>query len=396
MTTAVLQLRGRRTWAPSALLAPPASEIWPSRQPLVPLGAIAQFNGPEGSAAPDQAVVSPSTVDADTGVIRGTKRRFPGLIRTVGTEEGARLRPGDLLVPTIWHAHVLLVSAEHSGFAFSAAYLALRPVVLREGLQLWALLNSTAGQAARQAIAVGSAASRLTVSMLLELQVPVIPPAEWAQLETPVAALHDAAATTTAKAEVGQSWWRLAELPRERSWSLYLATRNPEVLEEGVPLHELAVEFRAGQKIDVLSDAPRPGWLPYLSPQQLRSGAGPAAWARPRSVVANAGDIVVAEVGQRGPASVVSKPLIPGRGMSLVRLRDANLASRIVAYLNSEAGQAVRALLVTGSFIPHFGLQPLRALRIPERVLAGEDPEPNLAPPVSEPLNMRLDALLWN
>lgn len=396
MSAAVLQLRGRRSWAPSALLAPSASEIWPTQQPLVLLGTLTQFVAAEGTAASDQAVVSPATVDPSTGVIRNAKRGFPGLIRTVGAERGTRLRPGDLLVPPVSSGHALLVGPEHSGFAFSAAYLALRPAPKIDSLQLWALLNSTPGQTARHAVAIGPITPRLTVSMLFELQVPVIPSDAWAALRTRVAALHQAAAEATTMTEVGQSWWRVAALPRGRSWSAYLATKRPDVLEEGMALEELAVEFRAGQKADVLSDVPRPNWLPYLSPRELRTGAEPATWAPSSPVVANPGDIVVAEAGRRGPAQLVAQPLIPGWGVSLIRLRDADLAPRVVAHLNSEPGQAVRALLVTGSFIPHFGLRSLRAMRIPSSALAGDAPVTSPTPAVPEPIRTRLDALLWN
>jgi hypothetical protein len=391
---AVLSLQSRRTWTPSDLLAPPASEIWPGGQHLVPLGTIAQFVETESSAAADQAVVSPSMVDADTGVIRGTRRGFPGPIRTVGTDRAAGLRPGDLLVPPASRAHILLVGPEHGGFAFSGTYLALRPTGEVDGLQLWALLNSTPGQTVRQSVAVASAAPQLTVSRLLEVKVPILPAQQWARLRALVADLHYAPATTAL--EVGQSWWRLAALPRERSWGVYLATKNPEALEQGTALEELAVEFQHGQTISVLSDAPHHGWLPYLALRDLRAGHEPAIWAAPGSVVAHPGDIVMAEVGQRGASSVVSTPLIPGTGVCLVRLREAGLASRVVAYLNSEPGQAARALLATGSTISRLDLRALRVLRIPETALAGEAPAPDSALPVPEPLTMRLDALLWN
>lgn len=395
MIAAVLSLRGRATWTPSALLAPPAVEIWPDGQHLVPLGAVAQFVGTESSAAPDQAIVSPSVVDADSGTIRGTRRGFSGPIRIVGTGRVAGLRTGDLLVPPASRAHVLLVGPEHGGFAFSGTYLALRPTGEVEGLQLWALLNSTPGQAARQSAAVASAAPQLTVSRLLEVLVPVIPAQQWARLRPLVADLHHAPAAATAR-EVGQSWWRLAALPREHSWSAYLATKTPETLEQGTALGELAVEFQRGQHISVLSYVPHRSWLPYLAPRDLRTGREPTTWAAPGSVVAHPGDIVVAEAGQRGISSVVSTPLIPGAGVCLIRLREAELASRIVAYLNSEPGQAARALLATGSASPHLTVSALRALRIPESTLAGEAPTPSLAPLGPQPLITRLDALLWN
>jgi hypothetical protein len=125
----------------------------------------------------------------------------------------------------------------------------------------------------------------------------------------------------------------------------------------------------------------------------VRSGIEPSAWAAPSSLVAEPGDIVVADVGKRGAAAVVYEPLIPGSGVSLIRLIDSAAAPRVVDYMNSQPGQAARSLLVTGEFVPHFTLRSLRSFRIPEGVLTGATvPASHVA---TESLSTRLDSLLW-
>jgi hypothetical protein len=296
-------------------------------------------------------------------------------------------------VPSIASGHVLLVAPSHQGFSFSNLYLALRPSSNTDGLWLWAVLNSTRGQRARGAVSAASAA-RLTMSGLLGLQVP-IPNERWASIRDAVVNLHDRASFITMAVYAGQSWWRATKLPRAGSWAIFLATRNPEQLSQGVSVSDMAEEVRRGRKADAVGDAPQPGWLPYLSSQDLRSGGENSAWARPTGPVARPGDLLVAEVGKRPLTIVADRELLPGPFVSLVRLKDAGLAGRVAAYLNSEAGQAVRRLAFAGSTVPRLGPREIRSMRIPKSVLQS-DPAPEVPQGDARPLPLTLDALLWS
>ena len=339
-------------------------------------------------------MVTPANVASTTGAITGSRRHFPGLVRSVHASSAGGLAPGDLLVPPSSTGHVLLVAREHGGFVFSAGYTALRPNPGVDGLWLWAVLNSASGQKARGASSSGLSGPRASLGSVLEVQVP-LPGADWSTKRPVVEARHAAAAAIALKSEAGQSWWRMARLPPGRSWHVYLTTQTPEVLEEGVPLGDLAHEFIPGRRVEVTLEEPRPGWVPYLSSRDLRTSGKPSAWTKDQGFVAGPGDLAVAEVGHRGPAVRINESLVHGNGITIVRIPEPEVAARVLAYLNSQAGQAARAVLATGSTIPHFGVRALRSMRIPSAVLEADTAEALVDPPV-EHLAAALEQELWS
>jgi len=393
----LLDLRGARTWSPAALLVPDPATLWPQvRGGLHPLGDLVVFIPVDGPASPEQAVVTPGVVDPRTGAITGTRRGFLGPIRRVRQDRGNGLRPGDLLVPQRGLGHVVLVSADLAGFVFSSTFAALRPLPDGpEALWLWAVLNSSAGVAARSRLAEGTGLPELSLSRLLELPVPLSPPG-WAESRTRVSELQRRSVRIRPTDAVGQSWWRIAQLPRRRRWDFLLATPRPELLAQGMPLGELAEDIKVGRRINKTLDVSRPGWLPALTAQDLRKHGQRQKWTPELTgLVAEPDDIAVAEVGRRGPATVVRERTVIGAGVIVVRLYDPNLAQPIVTFLNSEAGQSLRALLVSGAAIPHFGPRALRDLRVPQHVLdhpAGLEPAVDAGQP---DLATTLDGLLW-
>lgn len=248
--------------------------------------------------------------------------------------------------------------------------------------------------------------SRLTPAALSGLPVP-LPPADWATRAKPVGIVHERITVTTASREVGQSWWRSVTLPHDGGWSLYLATREPERLNDGIPIGTLAVDVHSGVKVERIFDHPRDGWLPYLTSRDLRKGSEPSAWTDDTRLVGVPGDLAVAEVGDRGPALALTDTLVPGPGLLLARFGDFDGAEAVSAYLNSVSGQTVRRLLVTGAHVPHLGLSGLRRFPIPTEVLWPENLDaPAYVPralPVTtafelppEPLSERLERLLWS
>jgi len=260
-----VNLRGVGTWSPAALLAPDPATLWPRLESgLQPLGSLVVFLPVDGPASPEQAVVTPGSVDPRTGAIAATRRSYAGPVRWMHRSHDPGLRPGDLLVPQ-GTGHALLVSDELAGFAFSSTFAALRPLPDGpEALWLWAVLNSSAGMAARARLVEASGLSKLPLSRLLELPIPLSPPT-WAELRVRVLELEQRAARTRPKAEVGQSWWRTARLRYRQRWGLVLATPRPDLLEQGTPLRELAERIRVGRRIQKSLDIHRPGWLPALT-----------------------------------------------------------------------------------------------------------------------------------
>jgi hypothetical protein len=186
----------------------------------------------------------------------------------------------------------------------------------------------------------------------------------------------------------------MARLPRGEGWNVYLATREPERLKSGVPLERLATVFKVGRRPGVVLELPHPGTLPYLSSADLRHGARPSGWVVPVGVVAEPDDLLVAEIGQRGPAVVADRTLAPGSGICVVHLEAPHHASAIAAYFNSEEGLAIRAILVTGTTVPHLDLRALRHFPIPQRVLT-DTPIQQVIDDPAEPLHTVLDRLLW-
>ncbi len=354
----LLDLRGARTWSPVALLVPDPATLWPQvRGGLHPLGDLVVFIPVDGPASSEQAVVTPGVVDP---------------------------------------RHVVLVSADLAGFVFSSTFAALRPLPDGpEALWLWAVLNSSAGVAARSRLAEGTSLPELSLSRLLELPVPLSPPG-WAESRTRVSELQQRSVRIRPTDAVGQSWWRIAQLPRRRRWDLLLATPRPELFAQGMPLGELAEDIKVGRRINKTLDVSRPGWLPALTAQDLRKHGQRQKWTPELTgLVAEPDDIVVAEVGRRGPATVVRERTVIGASVIVVRLYDPNLAQPIVTFLNSEFGQSLRALLVSGAAIPHVGPRALRDLRVPQHVLdhpAGLEPAVDAGQP---DLATALDGLLW-
>ncbi len=363
---AVVDLRGRPSWAPASLLAPAPELAWPPGCLLAPLGELTEPVRPTADRS-DAPVVTPSSVDPATWAITATRRKSSGSAVSAFGPKG--LRAGDLLVPPAY-GPVLLVDDDYAGFVFSGSYLPLR-VAASDALWLWGVLNTRRGADLRLAVARQTTATRLTAGLLAGLPVP-LPPVDWAERRNPVERLHAGIAMTTAAAEVGQSWWRTAALPRAGTWSPYLSTREPERLEEGTPLAKLADEVRSGVRVERTADEPLTGWLPYLTSRDVRAGLGPSVWTDDARLIAEPGDLVVADVGARGEALAVTETVVPGTGLLLARLGSPERAAAIAAYINSGPGQAIRRLLVTGSHIPHLGLGGLRRLPVPTDVLDGQ------------------------
>lgn len=384
MTSRLLNLRDTGNWNPEELLRPAASELWPASSSLVRLSELASVIGEARPGKLDQPVVTPGCIDVTTGAVRRTRRDFSGAVRTVGLE----LRPGDVLVPTAGRGPALLLSEDHVGYAFSTSFIPLRSEDYFRALWLWACLSSESGRSARASAATGGMASQLRVSPLLALEVPSPPPIA----DPLMAALGKLAESLTAIAPAGDtaaSWWRLVRLPADGQWRWDLALRDPAVLREGTPLEQLA-EIVPGRTPRAFSSSPLRGLLPVRQGNSI-DGQRVSKWALPETAPdLVAGDILVVEVGERGRVAVCNEPGLAGNGVYRVRLHDRGLIEHVATYLASEAAQALRGSLVTGSFIPRLAPSVLRAFPVPHQPVATS------APPVpARDLASRLQELLW-
>ncbi|MFD5277524.1 hypothetical protein ACFWIX_08190 [Pseudarthrobacter sp. NPDC058362] len=188
------------------------------------------------------------------------------------------------------------------------------------------------------------------------------------------------------------TWWTTADL-RRIDWKIALATPEPERLFDGVALADLAIEIRSGKSFDrnATLTAPADGALPVMTGSAL-AGRPITRWMieTPTSSVAEAGDLLVAAVGERANATVAKNRSIIDSGVYRVRLAEPRMAEVAAAFLNGQAGYGLRKILLSG-VIPRVSLKDLGLIRIPESVLRGDAWGGPL-----EPLAEWLERLLWN
>src|SRR5690348_10351830 len=127
-TSAILDLRLQDTWDPGRLTA--EAFRWPTVDPEVPLRELARRVVPRSLAEAGSPVITPASVDPDTGSIRQRNRKYQGSVFQVGSE----LRAGDVLVPRIGIGPALFVSDRYRGALVSTRFSALRGVDITLGL----------------------------------------------------------------------------------------------------------------------------------------------------------------------------------------------------------------------------------------------------------------------
>lgn len=387
LSSVLLDLRRERVWDPSRLLADSFS--WPEPSwPVLPLRDLATTIAPRSFVASGSEVITPASVDPRRIGVRRRSTRYQGS----GYMVGAELQPGDLLVPALPTGPALMVSVEHDGAAVSSAFRALRPTGdLTLTLWVWAVLNSTSGQAARAAVAMGDAIPRLTRSALLEVAVPVPPIDSQRELRPTLVELERT--THIEEEEAPATWWRVTDL-RNTEWRFETTVRDPHALEDGAPLGTLCGEIVMGQaQLQTAADEPADGLLP-LTDIAVLGGATPRKWASPdeRGVaVAYPGDLLVARIGERAQARVATDPSVVHSNVFLLRLRTPDTGPTIAAFLNSTEGFRLRQMFAAGSFIPSLRRSDLVRFPVPPRALSPHVEELAL----QQPLAMQLEHVLW-
>jgi hypothetical protein len=323
----------------------------------------------------------PIDVDGASGMLTIRRSESRGWAFVYGQHN---LREGDLLLSREHPA--IYVTQDFAGLQFSTIFAALRAVEGMDSLWLWACLNTSAGAAVRKGASIGSTVSRLEASAA------VVPdaPAYWPLVRHAVASVATTIGANIGTQDGGRSWWRQTVLPHDESWAPLLAAPDPSVFMSGESLADLVQVVRAGRRpvADVMSvSEPR---LPVWGVPQLRGREVDQLVPRLSGVLATPGDVLLERMGTKGSAAVVERECIADSSLLVITLRDPSLAPRVVAFLNSGAGQRQRAYRVAGELVPSLSRDAALELRVDFDALhESDDKEPETS------LARTLDELLW-
>jgi hypothetical protein len=383
IATARIDLRGRPTWD-TAMLTVEAFH-WPTDAPNVALkDLVAPLTTAGSIVEAGVQVVTPTGLDEASGGIRRRSQRYQGSVFQVTRD----LQINDLLVAPSPEAPVLLVTEHLQGALVSSRFTALRTTGAVTPLWIWAVLNSMSGRDLRQRLSLGGFDTG-TKTRILDLGVPVPPLARQREAEPTLRSIEYT--THIEEEEAPSTWWRIADL-RRNEWQLQLATANPERLDDGPPLETYADKIQQGRVLHVqVTNLPNTG-MPIIDGAAL-AGRPISRWLKgsgESSVIAESGDVLVAAIGTRARATVVTGLAAVDRSAILIRLKNRRHAEAVAHYLNGSAGYAFRQMFLRGSTIPHLSVANLARIPIPADVLADSDTiEPTI------PLALRLENALW-
>jgi hypothetical protein len=345
---------------------------------------------PDGWVDRDVPVITPDGLDPVGGGIRRRSRKYRGAAHQVRSSDRG-LRPGDLLVPLNPDKPALLVRPDLIGSKVSRAFLALRPEE-GLGLWLWGVLSSRSGRTVRSYLATSALDRSNSRAALLELQVPLPPVVVMVSIDEQLALIESR--THRPEEEATGTWWRTTDL-HGSDWPLQLATPDPALLRSEVPLGDLCGEITRGRPVpqDAVSNRPAVGYLP-LTDISVIAGKPVRRWVplEPKPpIVAQQGDVLVAAVGNRPHAFLVTSTTAVDRNLWLLRLLNADHGPGLVHYLNRETGYGVRQLLLTGDFIPGLRKDNLSVLPVPVEALDDPWEDDPLVP-----LDLQLEHALWS
>ena len=383
IAVARVDLRGRSTWDTGLLTA--ETFEWPIAAPEVPLSDLVTLVGGGSVVARGTRVITPASLDPQSGGVRRRSERYQGSALQVGRE----LRPGDLLVSGNPDTPALLVTDRLQGAAVSARFTALRPAAEISPYWLWAVLSSSSGQEIRRHLSLGSLNVGNSKARVLDIRIPV--PSLGMQFELESVLRQIEAGTHIEEEEAVTTWWRRADL-RGQEWRLFLASPEPERLDAGDPLESLSEEIEQGGSRDDVSTDELVGAF-YVTDIGVLSGRPPKRWARSLGiggVLTVRGDVLVAAVGTRAHAVVATESSVLDRNVIRVRLKNAQRAEALARYLNGSVGYGLRQMLLRGSAVPHLSVRDLARMPVPAEALANNHAD---APVI--PLALRLEQTLW-
>lgn len=356
---AIVSIADATNWDPAVLTA--EALVWPpSGYPLIPLREVAIALLADAWSEPGSPVITPASIDRSRGGVRKRDWRYRGSVYQVRAR-GRGLQPGDVLVPMNPQLPALFVRPEHLGAHVASTFLALRPAS-GQALWIWAVLSSESGHVFREQLATTSASTSAHRAALLDLELPV-------PLEVDDRRLSDIQHRTYREEdEAPATWWRTVDLATIE-WSLALATPNPELLDDGIPLGDLCSEITKGRRV----------------PADAR-GEGPSA----TPLFAEPGDVLVSAIGRRGRARVVIGTEEVGSNVFRLRLHDLTFGEFVVRHLNSQVGVGLRQILTSGLAAESLSRDRLARLPVPVATLRDV---PADGPAVS--LRQELEQEIW-
>jgi hypothetical protein len=392
IASTVTVLSGEGNWDPARLTAS-AFQWPPGDSPMAALGELATSLTPDGWVDRDAPVITPSGLDRVNGGINHRSRKHRGPVLQVGSSGERGVCPGDLLIPLAPEMPVLLIRPDLIGSMASSSFLALRP---HEGLGLWlwGVLNSRSGHKARSLLAVGTTSRTNMRSSLLGLHVPLPPQKGGLSLSLKERLSRVELQTHHPEEEAIETWWRIVDL-RHGDWQPQIATPAPAIFSDGVPLRNLCVQIVRGRPVpkEAISSRAAPELLP-LTDISVIGGGSVRRWIPlgPKPpIIASPGDILIAAVGNRPHAYLVTSSTAVDRNLWLLRLHQPDQAPGLVHYLNGEIGYAVRQTLLTGSLIPGLRKDNLTRLPVLPETLDNSVPDNPLVP-----LDLQLEQVLWS
>jgi hypothetical protein len=131
--------------------------------------------------------------------------------------------------------------------------------------------------------------------------------------------------------------------------------------------------------------------LPLATGMYLAGRRDEAAPVLPNSLIAEPGDVLVAVIGERPLAQVVSQPMLVSDTVYRVRPSERMLAPAIASFLNSAIGLARWRFLALDGTVPQMRLTDLRQFPVAEGALEVQAAE---VLPVG-PLDAQLESILW-
>lgn len=383
--TTIVDLRKEPDWDPGRLVA--KAFRWPLQWPSLRLDEIGTRIEPRLFVEQGSQVIVPEGLDRVHGGVRRRTTKYQGAGHLVGGDPG-NLQPGDVLVPARADLPALMMHGDLFGSTVSGGFSAYRFTSRADAYWVWAVLSSVAGRAFRRAFLTDSLSARR--ARIGDAALPWPDDETRARMVSPLVAVESQ--SHGQEEDAVATWWTTADL-RRIEWKIALATPEPERLFDGVPLADLAIEIKPGKSFDrnTTLTAPADGALPMMTGSGL-AGRPITRWMieTPTSSVAEAGDLLIAVVGERANARVVEKRSIIDSGVYRVRLAEPHLTEAVAAFLNGQAGYGLRNILLFG-VIPRVSLRDIGQIRIPEPVLRGDAPDRQL-----EPLAEWLERLLWN
>jgi|GEM_PF-6026542 len=381
MTWVVTSLGASGSWDPTDFLVTPAvAAPWGFDGETCAMSELGTMIRADEDVTPGMPVVRPDDV-GDSGHIQRTRPAMGG------RGHARRLVTGDLLIP-LGTSSVLRFDAPFDRLTFTADFQLFRPDLTTDTLQLWAILNSRPGIAARAATGGrapgGSPAPRASWKRIL---VPELDPVTWILRRESVEILWRSTLQLPASVQSSLSWWDVLPLDEAASWwDAVLRGRGGDRL----PLRQLVELIDGDTDPSHVVGRSTSRLLPVIRPEDIEPRLVlPTGWAAPGfgRVVTEDHDIVVRAVGPSFPAALASPGRLVSRGVVVVRGRREPSAQSLVDWLNSADAQSQLRRNARGRKA-HLSSARLAQVLV-ERRTVEDPPVPGL------PLADRLEEILW-